>query len=368
MITYCTNIHAGESWHEVFANLQTHLPAVKKAVSPDSPFPIGLRLSHAAAGEMDEKAAARLLEWCGEEGCYIPTLNGFPYGAFHGGAVKENVYLPDWRHAERVAYTRKLADLLDRWLPGGVTGSISSVPVGFRKFVGPDAYGTVRDNLIQVLEHLDRLAQHSGKAILLSLEPEPGCLLETTEDFVAFIEQMGFPGHLGHYLGICFDCCHQAVEFEEATRALAMLSRAGVRIGKVQASSALRLKAFDPGILERFTEPCYLHQVVVRNVEGLLTRYDDLPVALQDHRDSRGDEWRVHFHVPVFMEETPLCGTTRFFLEDAIRCLDPQTLIEVETYTWDVLPRELQTETVTGSIIREMQWVKARRDEANRRP
>jgi sugar phosphate isomerase/epimerase len=368
VITYCSNIHPGESWDEIFRNLQTHFPVVKKAISPDESFPIGLRLSHRAAMEIDEKVSARLLEWCRQEDCYIATLNGFPYGVFHNDPVKESAYLPDWRHEERLDYTRRLSDLLGSWLPEDVTGSISTVPVGFRKFVGRDDDGAIKNHLLRALEHLDRLAQNTGKEIILSLEPEPGCLLETTEDLIAFMEQVRLPDHLRHYLGVCFDCCHQAVEFEEATKSLAMIAAAGIRIGKVQASSALSFKAFDQEILERFVEPCYLHQVVIKHRGGHLTRYNDLPDALLAHHSAGEEEWRIHFHVPVFISQTAKYGTTQDFLAEVLRIVDDNILIEVETYTWDVLPRELQTDTVTESIIRELQWVKAKRDEANRRP
>ena len=368
MITYCTNIHPGESRDEIFLNLQTHLLPVKEAVSPDKPFPIGLRLSNRAALEIDKDVSNRLHEWCRECGCYIPTINGFPYGSFHSYPVKESVYTPDWRHEERVEYTRKLANLLDYWLPGGITGSISTVPVGFKKFVTTDDYGIVRKNLMHAIMHLDRLRQKSGKEIILSLEPEPGCVLETTKDVIRFIDLMNIPENLRNTLGVCFDCCHHAVEFENASQSLAMLSEAGVRIGKVQASSALRLKGFNPEILERFVEPCYLHQVVIKNQDGNLTRYNDLTEALRNHHGNAGEEWRIHFHVPVFVDTMELYGTTRFFLEEVIRLTDRNTLMEVETYTWDVLPPELQMKTITESIIREIQWVNALRDETNCRP
>ena len=132
MITYCSNIHPGESFEETFLNLQTHLPAVKKAVSPDQPFPIGLRLSNRAAFEINEKISIEFREWCERHDCFVPTINGFPYGPFGSSPIKERVYLPDWRHFERVIYTKRLATLMDSWLPPKVKGSISTVPIGFK--------------------------------------------------------------------------------------------------------------------------------------------------------------------------------------------------------------------------------------------
>lgn len=360
MITYCTNIHTGESWDETFANLRDHVPAVKSAVSPDSPFPVGLRLSGRAADEIDGSAARRFHDWLGENGCFVPTINGFPYGPFHNQGLKENVYLPDWRSPERARYAKRLASLLEAWLPAGVTGSVSTVPVGFRAHVGRDDYPLVRRNLLDVLEHIDRIRQKSGADIILSLEPEPGCLLETAGDVVTFFDSMDFPGELMTCIGICFDLCHQAVEFETPSGFLDILADADIRIGKVQVSSALSLAPCEVGNLNDFAEPCYLHQVVIRGENGALTRYDDIPQALALHAVQDYEEWRAHFHLPIYAERTVSCGTTRFFIEEALSLLNPGLLLEIETYTWQVLPPGLRAGSVTQSIIREIEWLKAR--------
>jgi hypothetical protein len=361
VITYCTNIHPGESWEDTFNNLQMHIPAIKTAVSPQSPFPIGLRLSHLAATELDTAASAAFVEWLHRNNAYVPTINGFPYGSFHAGRIKEHVYLPDWRQPERSVYTKKLADLLDSWLPADLCGSISTVPVGFRSCITDRDLEAVRLNLIVVLEHLDRLRQASGKMIVLSLEPEPGCYLESTEDLISFFERMKLPAELSRGLGICFDCCHHAVGFETPAHSLTRLAVAGITIGKVQVSSAPRL--INPGgeVLQALCEPTYLHQVVICDTDGGITRYNDLPDALRGHHGRVGDEWRIHFHLPIFLENTPWCETTAPFVEEILPLLGPDTLLEIETYTWDVLPPEMQMESVTHSIIHEFEWLKARR-------
>ena len=199
----------------------------------------------------------------------------------------------------------------------------------------------IRKNLINTLEHLDRIRQKSGKEILLSLEPEPGCLLEGVRDVIQFFERMGIPEGLKESLGICFDCCHQAVEFEEPSESLKLLSEAEIKIGKIQISSALRIEDVDREVLEKFCEPIYLHQVVIRHKDGTFTRYDDLPEALAHYQAGSGEEWRIHFHVPVFIDKTIGCGTTRFFLEQILPLLDRNILLEVETYTWHVLPTRI---------------------------
>lgn len=358
MITYCTNIHPGENWEDTFLNLQTHIPCIQAAVSADAQFPIGLRLSNRAAAELTPQMSAVFVEWLRHTKTYIPTINGFPYGSFHATRVKEKVYLPDWRQPERADYTRRLADLLDCWLPADVQGSISTVPIGFRGCVSDTDLGSVRKNLVDVLEHLDRLRQASGKTILLALEPEPGCLLETTEDVIAFFERMNFSDQQRSCLGVCLDCCHLAVEFENPVDAVSQLDKAGIAIAKVQISSAPRLLDPPRDVLEALCEPVYLHQVVIRSSEGVLTRYTDIPEALQQHPCRSGDEWRIHFHLPIFLEQTAWGDTTQHCIIDLLPLLDRRTLLEVETYTWDVLPAELRPDSVTHSIIHEIEWLK----------
>ena len=359
LITYCTNIHPGEGWTEHFAALRQHIPAVKAAVSPQHSFPIGLRLSRRAVDELSGSENEQFVAWLRENDCFVPTINGFPYGAFHGERIKEQVYLPDWRSPERATYSMRLADLLAGWLPEGVVGSISTVPIGFKGVVGADDLPAVRQQLIGVLDHLRFLRETRGREIVLALEPEPGCMLETTEEVCRFFADLALPAELQGLLGICYDCCHQAVEFEEPSDSLARLAAAGIRIAKAQVSSALNLVAPSTQLLSRFDEPCYLHQVSVRHRDGTVRRYRDLPDALVEYGRAVDAEWRCHFHVPIFSAGSGDYGTTRFFLEEALPLLPRDLLLEVETYTFDVLPSELRCESVTDSIIREIQWLEA---------
>jgi sugar phosphate isomerase/epimerase len=366
MLTYCSNIHPGEGWSDVLANLESHARAVKAALSPAAPFPLGLRVSAEAAFAVDAREAARFRDWCAREGFDVATLNGFPHGRFHGAGVKEKVYLPDWRSAERVAYTLRLAELLAAWLPlrgPGAVGSISTVPVAFRAHWREEDRALVRENLVTALEGLARLRDASGHEIVLALEPEPRCLLETTDEAIAFLESLALPGSIRPLLGLCFDCCHQAVEFERAAEALGKLGAAGVRIGKVQVSSALHAGRAEFAALAAFDEPTYLHQVVARDGAGRLARFDDLPAFLSLPREAlaRFEEARVHFHVPIFAERAEGCGTTRAFLEEALPLLPPETPLEVETYSWNVLPAAARAGSVAESIVRELRWAQASR-------
>jgi sugar phosphate isomerase/epimerase len=376
-LTYCTNIHPGESWSEVEANLVRHVSAVKARVSPDAPFGVGLRLSARAAQELTDGALAALRRLLADHGMYVFTINGFPYGTFHGEPVKQAVYRPDWFEPERVAYTNQLADLLAELLPDGVDGTISTVPGSFRARAeayagGPSAgLAAIAANLVRSADHLARLARSTGKQITLAIEPEPCCVIETlTEAAQLFTEHLhGVP-----HLGLCLDACHAAVEYEDLPAGLAALRAAGVPIAKLQLSSGLRLAPVDAAArraVARFADNVYLHQVVARRGRAL-ARYVDLTDALAD--PTAADEWRVHFHVPII--HAALAGhaapgafaSTQDFLAEllAIQRRAPiSSHLEVETYTWDVLPPELRDAPIADAIARELHWVIDRlRDEA----
>ncbi len=388
-LTYCTNIHAGESWPEVLAGLEKHLPAIKAAVAPEAPLGVGLRLSAVAAEALDEAAVFEELQSFLEAGgYYVFTLNGFPYGAFHGQPVKEGVYRPDWRDPARLAYTNRLADLLARLLPEGLTGSVSTVPGTFKPWVEDAGGGTVEaiaHNLVEHAAHLVALEARSGKRIVLALEPEPYCLLETIEETVDFFQARLFgaaaarqlsertglalpaaEAALRRHLGVCYDVCHAAVEFEDPRASTAALRGAGIEIAKVQLSSALRICGIDGTTAARlrpFDEPVYLHQVVARGGDGRLERFLDLPEALARVEENQGREWRIHFHVPIFLEQLEAFSTTQDFLREvlALHREDPITEhLEVETYTWDVLPAALREVAVSTAIARELNWVRER--------
>lgn len=361
MTTYCTNIHPAESWQEIFTAVRQHVPVVKQHVSPESPFPLALRLSGRAAAEITRQDAEEFKAWCEDSDLYIATVNGFPYGRFHHTPIKESVYLPDWRYSERLDYTKKIADLLTLWLPADRTGSISTVPVGFRRCLSPEDFPEIQKNLRNALNYLDHLAQTTGKDILLAMEPEPGCILETTADVPDLFSRLDLSAKEQARLAVCFDCCHQALQFEDPMKSLQLLRENDIRIGQVQVSSALRLNHPDIAQLAGFHEPCYLHQTVGRKSSGELLRYEDLDQAITDSPTDI-EEWRVHFHIPVFMEKTSECNSTRFFLEEILPLFPPGTPLEVETYTWSILPPELQTGTVTESIIREIEWVETIRN------
>lgn len=386
-LTYCTNIHAGETWAEIFDGIRKHLPAVKTELSPNAPLGLGLRLS-AVAGEAlcDPTVFAEFEAFLKEGDYYIFTLNGFPYGTFHGQPVKEGAYRPDWSDPARLSYTNTLADHLAKWLPEGMEGSISTVPGTYKAWVagsdGADIISTIGDNIVQHVAHLVAIQNRTGKTINLALEPEPSCLIETIEETVNFYseylfgdravalltELTGLPAGeasdaLHRHIGVCYDVCHAAVEYENAQSSLDALKDAGIKISKLQLSSALRIGEVNSDTavqLGAMNEPIYMHQVI-QNQNGNITRFTDIPFALETIEAAQGAEWRIHFHVPIFLEEMQDLGTTQQFLKDvlAIHKASPVTKqLEVETYTWDVLPDEYRSSGLSAAIARELAWVR----------
>ena len=261
-LSYCTNIHPGESWPEVRANLERYLVPVRERVAPGQPFGVGLRLSGESARAL---AASEVLDelraFLRAHDLYVFTINGFPYGPFHGRPVKEQVYLPDWLDPERLAYTDRLADILAALVPEGVEGTISTVPGAFAPRVHGDAdQSRMARAMLDHVAHLVRIRRDTGKRIALALEPEPCCFLETISEAVSFFERHLFSGEavgalakttgltngdaeraIREHLGVCLDACHLAVEFEEPARVLAALDAAGIRVPKVQVTAGLRV-------------------------------------------------------------------------------------------------------------------------------
>ena len=376
-LAYCTNIHRGETWAETLQSLKTHTLAVRECVCPKAPFAIGLRLSNAASVELSDRT--RLLEfqkWLEQNSCYVFTINGFPYGRFHGAQVKERVYTPDWTSPERLAYTNRLFDLLAAILPDGVAGSVSTVPGSFKDFIQTeDQQAAIRNNLWRCLEHVARVAEKSKRRMHLALEPEPLCLIENSPETVRFFDRLRADHkndrRLDEHLGVNYDACHFAVEFEEPRPALETLRDAGIQISKIHLSSALKTRPTPEALaaLKNFSDDVYLHQVVTRDTCEKLNFFRDLPDAFSAResgsRTPSADtsEWRIHFHVPLHAPAVApfantndhLLGTLDWLAENPTLC--PH--LEMETYTWEVLPPELKTQNVVEQLAAEYEWTLA---------
>ena len=392
-LTYCTNIHAGESWDEVRASVSEFSIPLKRSCSPNAPFGLGLRLSALAATQLlSGDRLAEFKSFLDANGLYVALINGFPFGSFHGERVKTRVFAPDFRDPARVRYTLNLAEILNRLLPEGMDGGISTIPLSYKPWLAESspedragAWPAIIANLVEVTEHLVRLRETTGRLLHLDIEPEPNGLVESTPELVAFftgpLEQLGAPllsSRLGisletaaqclrEHIQVCFDSCHMAIQFEDVAQSVATLKSHGVGIGRLQISSAVRV-LFDGSAMQRqeiynhlasLDNGIYLHQVIERNADAVLRRFADLDDAFEAPADSRPREWRIHFHVPLFTEQYGVALATqaqnRSLLALAAR-EDITRHLEIETYTWNVLPARLKSDLLT-SIDREFHWV-----------
>ncbi len=427
---YCTNVHAGLSLDAIKRELETHAVRVRalwleqmnqegRTGTLPRPLPgggeakmgVGLWFPHTAAVQLIETdGVRRFRDWLDERGLFCFTLNGFPYGDFHSEVVKHAVYEPGWADRRRYEYTRMLATILAELLPDDVNaGTISTLPLGWPA----PAPGMSESNaelspgeklarykpqakqaaghLTDLVHQLARIELNTGKQIRVCLEPEPGCLIDTAAGFVKFFEEFlllktsGGGGtrdevSIRGYLGVCHDVCHSAVMFEGQAEALETYRAAGVAVGKVQVSSAVRVDFDGMGGDERaqalsqlraFAEDRYLHQTVVREKNRSTRFFEDLPGALralETSGEGPGGAWRVHFHVPVFAERFGAIETTQ---SDIAACLNDLRdghecgALEVETYAWNVLPGLARAEDgerpgdLAAGIARELQWVRS---------
>jgi sugar phosphate isomerase/epimerase len=366
-LSYCTNVHPGQTVAEVESGLREFTVPVRDNVGD---LAAGLWLARSVVDELmqTDDALNRFAETLSSAGLTCYTLNTFPFGNFHDARVKENVYLPDWASESRVQYTLDCARVLARLLPDDIAeGSLSTVPLGFKPFDHPDDFvDQCADRLIDLAQALAGLEADTGKKIRLAIEPEPFCIIETTLETLRFFSRLRERAAdrnsldvVTECLGVCYDVCHQAVEFEDVADSIRELSAASIRINKLHISSAIRVER--PGenedarqALARYVEPRYLHQTMARLSDGSISRVVDLTedVALNPDSGFAGaDEWRVHFHVPVNAESLGPLGTTRGDLKIAlaqIPALDYAPHLEIETYTWEVLPDGGRTALVDG--------------------
>jgi hypothetical protein len=386
-LTYSTLVHPGDTWAEMRESVATHVPVVKKRVSPGSPMGLSLRLSGASVAALRAQPAERadFLGFLRQEDLYVYTVNAFPHGPFKGRSVMEQVYEPDWTTQERASYTMGVADVLVDITEAGVEPSIQTAPLAFRPNVSGPAYiAAFTTHLLRVVAHLAGLERRSGRRVKLALEPEPFCFLETTDETVRYFEEYVFSrsgaeefarlagvpvseaiGLVRRHLGVVFDIGHQSVAFEDVPAALESLVAAGIPIFKLQEAAALWLPEVTGETvqaLEQFTDTIYLSQTTERR-DGRLTRFLNLGDAIESWNAAPGGEreWRTHFHVPVFLDEIGGFRTTRSNIEAALdlhRRTPLSDHLEIETYTWDVLPEHLKTGDVDEYVSREIEWVR----------
>ncbi|NJM18050.1 MAG: metabolite traffic protein EboE [Richelia sp. RM2_1_2] len=391
-LTYCTNIHPGEDWSQVFANLQQYIPSLKAKISPNQPFGIGLRIADIASRELLQgNNLEQFKSWLKEHDSYVFTLNGFPYGGFHLQVVKDKVYAPDWSKQERLDYTLRLIQILAELLPDEIEGSISTVPLSYKPwFEGNQlsqakVIGSATIYIAQVVAQMVRIRAATDKILHLNLEPEPDGLIENAEEVIKYFSRYLLPiggTYLAKNLGIpqtaaevlllehvriCYDTCHFAVEYENPVTVFEQFQAAGIQIGKIQISAALKAelpqdkskRILVKERLEPFAESTYLHQVIARYPDGKLQRYRDLATALPFIEETTACEWRTHFHVPLFINDYQVLQSTQDDIVTVFKYLQKKDIcnhLEIETYTWEVLPPQMKVD-IAASIEREYEWV-----------
>lgn len=379
-ITYSMNVHSGEEWSDHFSAIKNFSLRVKERTAPHSAFGLGLRLSARAARQLSQPGQLPAFrQFLADNGLYVFTINGFPYGNFHGKPVKEAVYQPDWSERARWDYTLDLINILAALLPDNMPGTISTMPC-FYKYgsqSGQDAGPAVR-YLAEAACVLHKLHREQDREITLCLEPEPDCYPGNTAETLHFFVKQLFPGAaaclaekygtrediINRYIGVCFDTCHLAVEFESLETSLRELTAAGIKTGKVQLSAAV-CTGINPGTREEMLplcDPVYLHQTRIKTGDSPeLIKFSDLnPETLQAALQWPGSELRTHFHVPLYfagyggLRSTAACLTPAF-LQQAVHHNIPH--YEIETYTFDILPAHLKKIDMVDSIVAEYQWV-----------
>jgi len=389
-LTYSTLVHPGDTWEEMWDSLTRYVPQVKARVSPDHPFGVSLRLSHESADTLTQSAEERqkLKQFLADNDLYLYTVNAFPYGPFKNRVIKLDVYEPDWASRQRADYTKKVADILAEVCSPDVNPSIQSPPLGYKGNVTDDSVvQAFAANVREVAAHLHRLHEKTGRIVTLALEPEPSCFLETTAETVSFFTEVlrsdasldALGNELGvdreaarailrRHIGTVYDICHQAVEFEDISASLQSLVDNDVPVFKLQEAAAVRIAHVTPeavDALRKYADSVYLTQTIQRK-DGELKFFLNLEDAFADffEADPSGDrEWRIHFHVPVFLENLgDQFQTTRFAIEEALAFHKANPLsaqLEIETYTWDVLPDNLKTGNIVDYICMELDWVKS---------
>ncbi|MCF7957632.1 MAG: metabolite traffic protein EboE [Phycisphaerae bacterium] len=370
---YCSNVHAGSDLDETIANLTTYTLRVKQLVSPGEPMGVGLWLSARSAHAMvAENRLSEFKAFLDDHGLIPFTLNGFPYGDFHAPVVKRKVYQPDWTDLRRYDYTIELAGILSRLVDEGGHASLSTLPLGWPQ--GPRGdwpYAQAAQQLFKLIASLRALEEETGRRITVSLEPEPGCVLERATDVVSFFNNYllgkGHDEAVLRYLGVCHDICHTAVMFERQCETLKAYTAAGIKIFKVHVSSAVEVDFTDMSVedkaqalkqLQSFHEPKYLHQTCIQRDEQTLF-YDDLIDAVE--AEAPVGVWRTHFHVPIYLDTVGLLRATRDDLIEGVLSVKEYSacdLFEIETYAWGVLPEELQVSDLAEGIASELKWFK----------
>jgi hypothetical protein len=308
-----------------------------------------------------------LQEFLEKRNYYISTVNAFPYGVFHNQPVKDKVYMPNWLNEKRVDFTIKAAEFLEKFLPDGGSGSISTLPGAYRRHIrdyNGDSLRLIARNLEKTAEYLAYLYEKTGKKIRLGIEMEPDCIWETPDEFAGFYKKYMLPNRYSReYIGVCYDTCHQELIENGPGAGLEILERYEIPVVKIQLSAALQIQnGAKFADIKEFDEPVYLHQTRIFNEKNgtICETFSDIP----ELRSYSGDDvtLKCHFHLPLFWDSDntsfksarkELLAVIRYIKANPGFCRD----LEIETYTYSVLPDCVDFRSIGSAVSKEYDWV-----------
>ncbi|MCA8968388.1 MAG: metabolite traffic protein EboE [Planctomycetes bacterium] len=373
-LTYCTNVHAAanlDAFERVLREIVA--PLLERRLGRNAPLLLGAWWPRDIVDELAVRSErreqhARVLD---ELGLIPASLNVFPAGRFHGPGVKESVYEPDWSTTERLEYTLRAAEVCAEFLTHARADRavLSSVPLGFRGQMRERA-PTVDHvhNVFRAALALDELHERTGVEVILALEPEPWCMLESIAEAIAWFDDVALPFAAGQgneaamrkHVGVCLDLCHAAVVGEDPIECLRRLARAGIRVGKVQLSSALVARGVrgHEALATQYRDPVYLHQTF--EATGRVGPFVDLDAEVFGAASPVDtDVFLCHYHMPLHWRGDAMVETTQdmviAFLQAIVAepdLLDASVPLEVETYTNPKIEDELAfvVDTLQGAI------------------
>lgn len=363
MLSYCSNVVAADNLQLLERQLSSVFAPAREHAGVQQ-LGVGLWLPAATVAELrdDPVARRRLAAVLADSGLAVVTMNAFPYGNFHGASVKHKVYQPDWTTPARLEYTRDCAELLSELLGDSGHGSISTLPLGWNDPWDDAADTKARENLATLTDELRRIEESTGHRIRLAVEPEPGCVIGSCRDAIGWFGRAGDVDP--RYVGVCLDTCHLAVMHEDPTEVVTGLAEIGIEVVKIQASNAIQIRnlAAD-GVVEAFAEFAhspYLHQVNGFDANGHRWFRDDL--SFEDPSTPRSGSARVHYHVPLHVSPPAPLDNTSHVLTEVMGMLANGKMtapvdVEIETYTWEVLPPSLRMGSLAEDIAAEVRWL-----------
>ena len=369
-LMYCANVHPTLTPEQLIQVVEQFACNLKQQRALNSML-LGSWINEALLHEL-QRNEQQLIRWktlLTQHNLRVKTLNAFPQAKFHGERIKEKVYLPDWSMSERLLYTQNLATFIAQHQDAFAQSvTVSTVPLGYKSTWSEAKSEQAANALLSLANFLQMLHQKTGVKIRVCLEMEPDCQLEFVEEAIDFFTRylcIDENTTVKDYLGVCFDICHQSVMHEDITDSVDKLLQAGIVIGKVQVSSAIRiagqLSPEQGDVLAPFQHSPYLHQVKIKSSDKL-SAFQDLTVSELSFLGDMADT-RIHLHVPIHLSVFAQgIETTQQQIKALLACLPNlgyKPDLEVETYTWGILNPDNKSENLVENLVKEINWLES---------